>query len=374
MYKIVIIFLVFTNLALNICAQEGIKQNYAAGEVVSVNQSAGKITLQTKDGVIEVNLSPKTIYKKVSPENPKLSAAIETSINEISAGDKILVSGQVSPDRKSINPTTIYLMTKADISRKQEKEREEWRARGISGKIISLDVVNKRIIISARGFAGEKVVTIIPKDNVEYRKYAPDSIKFSDAKPSSYAELSVGDELRALGDRSPDGTTFSAEKIVFGSFKTAGGKITAIDPQKREIKIKDLLTDKEVTILVRPDTILKRFPAEIAAMFLSRGNQTFQPPQPKPANVPSERPQVRGGDFDDLLERFPSIRIEDLKVGDAIAVASTVGEAPNRLTAIKLLSGIEPFLEVQQAIQSRRSINGQGPGLNIPGLDAISFP
>jgi hypothetical protein len=364
-------------------AQEGIKTNYAAGEVASINESEKKIILQTKDGIIEVVLTAETEFKKVPPENPKLSAAVVVSASELSVGDKLLVIGTVSSDKKSIPAKVVYLITKSDIAKKQEKEREEWRTRGISGRVISLDVPNQRIIISARSMMGERTITIIPKQNAEYRRYAPDSVKFSDAKLSNYAEMSVGDLVRALGDRSPDGNTFTAEKIVFGSFKTLGGKITAIDPQKREIIIKDIISNKEITIVVSKDSLIKRFPAEFASMFLARmqGNMTFQPLQQKPSETQTgresvNRPQFRsnsGGDFDDLFERFPNVSFEDLKIGDAIAVSSTVGTIPNRFTAIKILSGIESFLEARQAFQNRRGFD-QPAGLNIPGLDAISFP
>lgn len=379
MKKFIIVSFAVINLFINALGQEGIKPNYAAGEVLSVNQEDKKIVVQTSDGTIEAILSAETAYKKVPPENPVPSAATSISVNEISAGDKVLVTGKVSPDKKTISAKTVYLITKSDIARKQEREREEWRTRGISGRVISLDVANKKIIISTRGMMGERLVTITPKENAEYRRYAPDSIKFSDAKLSSYAELKVGDQLRALGDRSPDGSNFTAEKIVFGSFKTAIGKITAIDLEKRELKIKDVLTDKEVTVVIKKDATMKKFPAEIAAMFLARSSGTFQPPQQrqgeKPAGNQPERPQFRGGDLDDMLERFPNVSLEELKVGDAIAISSTVGEIPNRLTAIKLLSGVEPFLEMQQAMQARRNANGQTTtGFTIPGLDGISFP
>lgn len=377
------LFVIFTSVTL-LSAQEGIKPNYAAGEVASINESEKKIVLQTKDGAIEVILTAETEFKKVSPENPKLSAAIVVSASELSVGDKLLVTGAVSSDRKSIPAKVVYLIAKSDIAKKQEKEREEWRTRGISGRVISLDVPNQRIIISARSMMGERTITIIPKQNAEYRRYAPDSVKFSDAKLSNYAEISVGDLVRALGDRSPDGNTFTAEKIVFGSFKTLGGKITAIDPQKREIIINDVISNKNVTIVVSKDSLIKRFPAEFASMFLARmqGNMIFQPPQQKLSETQAgreslNRPQFRsnggGGDFDDLFERFPNVNFEDLKIGDAIAVSSTVGATQNRFTAIKILSGIESFLEARQAFQNRRGFD-QPAGLNIPGLDVINFP
>jgi len=372
-YLTIFSFLILISITIG---QEGIKLNYAAGEVASINEAEKKIVLQTKDGSIEVLLSPDTKFKKVSPENPKISNAVESSLSELGIGDKLLVTGMVSSDKKSIPAKEVYLITKSDIAKKQEKEKEEWRIRGISGRVISLDIPNQKIIVSTRSMMGEKLVTIVPKQNAEYRRYAPDSVKFSDAKLSSYAEISVGDLIRALGDKSPDGNIFTAEKIVFGSFKTLGGKITAIDAQKREITIKDIISNKDVTIVVSKDSLMKKFPAEFASMFLAR--MQVQPPQQPPSgnqnpNRENQNRPFRGGDFDDLFERFPNVTLEDLKIGDAIAVSSTVGAVPNRFTAIKILSGVEPFIEARQSIQNRSGIN-PGAGLNIPGLDAISFP
>jgi hypothetical protein len=76
-----------------------------------------------------------------------------------------------------------------------------------------------------------------------------------------------------------------------------------------------------------------------------------------------------------MLERFPNITAADLKVGDMIAVSSTKGANLDRITAIKLLAGVEPFVRAAQmsaAAQgggSRRSVD-----LNIPGLDGFGAP
>ena len=49
--------------------------------------------------------------------------------------------------------------------------------------------------------AGTQSVVFPVTDKTEMRRYAPDSIKFADAKPSKFTELKVGDQLSALGDR-----------------------------------------------------------------------------------------------------------------------------------------------------------------------------
>jgi hypothetical protein len=83
-----------------------------------------------------------------------------------------------------------------------------------------------------------------------------------------------------------------------------------------------------------------------------------------------------GGSIDDMLDRFPNITVADLKVGDMIAASSTKGADSDRVTAIKLLSGVEPFLKAPQAAGARQNggQRGQDSGFTIPGLDGIGLP
>ena len=46
-------------------------------------------------------------------------------------------------------------------------------------------------------------------------RYAPNSVQFADAKPSNLAGLKVGDQLRALGTKSEDGSHYAADKSGF---------------------------------------------------------------------------------------------------------------------------------------------------------------
>ena len=81
----------------------------------------------------------------------------------------------------------------------------------------------------------------------------------------------------------------------------------------------------------------------------------------------------RAGGIDDMLERFPTITAADLKAGDVIAVSSSKNHTPDRITAIKVLAGVEPFLKAAQ-MQAAASGNRQvTQSLNIPGLDGIDI-
>jgi hypothetical protein len=71
--------------------------------------------------------------------------------------------------------------------------------------------------------------------------------------------------------------------------------------------------------------------------------------------------------MDDMMERFPDIKAADLKAGDMIALSSSKNGTMDRIKAIKLVAGVEPFLRAAQAAAGR---GGRGQvDINIPGLD-----
>jgi hypothetical protein len=76
-----------------------------------------------------------------------------------------------------------------------------------------------------------------------------------------------------------------------------------------------------------------------------------------------------------MLDRFPNITAADLKAGEVIAVSSTKNSSPDRITAIKLLAGVEPFLVAARAQAAAGGGRGQGGlSLDIPGLDGFGGP
>jgi hypothetical protein len=69
-----------------------------------------------------------------------------------------------------------------------------------------------------------------------------------------------------------------------------------------------------------------------------------------------------------VLERLPPITLAELKAGDMIIVSSTSGAEAGRVTAIAVVSGVEPLLNAMQASQSARPAGGGGqssPGTGI---------
>jgi hypothetical protein len=369
-------------------AQDAVKPSVVSGEVTSVTND--RIVLQTKDGAIDVALSDKTEFKRVSPEVPSIKNAAASSFTDIAVGDKVMVTGIMATDKKSIPARAVYLMTKTDIAGKQKKDQEQWRTRGISGQVAAVNPQTKEITVTSRGLMNETKTIVTPKETAAFRRYVQDSVSYNEAKTSSLDEIKVGDSIRALGDKSADGATFQAEEIVSGSFQTIGGTITAIDAAKNEITLSNIQTKKPVTVIIGQNSVLKQFPAEMAQRFsaMQSGGGAVQPPsgmaRPPQANQQTGGGQtapngmrpgggaggMRGaGGIDEMLERFPAITIADLKVGDMIAFSSTKNANADRVTAIKLLSGIEPFLKAPQTGGNNAGRRGADSGFSIPGLD-----
>jgi hypothetical protein len=384
--------------ALEIVAQTpvgGAKPSVVTGDVASV--SAAKIVLQTKDGAVDVTINDKTEFKRVPPENPVLKAAVASAVTEIGEGDKLLVTGFFSEDKKTLPARSVYLMTKSSIAERHQKESHEWATRGISGKVVKIDQATKQIGIEVRGLGNSTTVMVSPKDGAKYLRYAPNSVKFSEAKTSNILEIQPGDMMRALGDRSADGASFAAEELVTGAFQTMAGTVKTIDTAKNEVVITDLQTKKDVTVDLSLATTLKKFPAEMAqrlAQFQGGGGM-MRPSGGAPGGPPQGTPPAGGqagqagpggqggpgrggfggrGGIDEMLERFPNITAADLKAGDVIAVSSSKNGTPNHIVAIKLLAGVEPFLAAAAAAQAASGRPQSSQSLNIPGLDSLSFP
>ena len=369
-------------------ADSNITAKYAIGEIKTIDAAAKQLIIKTDAGsVVTVSLSDKTAYKRLAPGEQSLDKATDVALTDLAEGDRVMAQGTVAGDRKSVPAYRVVVMTKGDLARKQEAERLEWRRRGILGVITALKPETKEITISNRTMAGTQSVVIPVSDKTEMRRYAPDSIKFGDAKPSSFSELKVGDQLRALGERLPaDPLHFNPEKVVTGSFRTVGGVVTAIDPATGEIKINDLEKKRPLTIIVKQDAVLRRFPAGGpggpgggapggGAAGGGGGGQAGQggPARPQGAGGPGgPRP---GFNINDMLERLPTISIADVKVGDTIIVSSTQGVDPTRLTAISLVAGADALL----AMLAPRPQAGQAPnpaaGLGGSGISfGIGLP
>ncbi|MEP6921003.1 MAG: hypothetical protein ABI967_07750 [bacterium] len=380
---------------------KGITANGVIGEVKAIDGVVKQMVVKTDAGaLVTVVLTDATIYMRLAPGEKTLTNAAKITFAEVGEGDRVWARGKVADDHKTVPASALIVMNKVDIAKKQDSERAEWRRRGILGVVSALNPQTKEITISSRSMAGTQSV-ILPVEKVELRRYAPDSIKFDDARVSKFEELQVGDQLRALGERAPDGTRFTPEKVVTGSFRTVAGTVTAVDAAGGQIKITDLDKKQPLTIVVKQDAVLRKFPpaGEMGGMMMrGRGqgggaNGAADQPQPSgQAGGQNQQPGAAqggglgrgpgrsGGGFNiqDMLERLPTIAIADVKVGDTILVSSTKGADPTRLTAISLVSGADTLLNMiaaRQPQQTGQSAPNPAAGLGSGGVQfGIGLP
>jgi hypothetical protein len=371
------------------------KRSYVSGDVVSI--TATSIVLKTKDGDVNAELSDKTEIKRVPPGATSITAsAVASTLAEIAVGDRVTISGILAQDKKSTSALTVFLMKSGDISQQKQADAQKWATRGISGRVATANADTGQLSIEVRGMMGTQTVTVTPKPEAKFRRYKQDSIQYSESLESKFSDIQTGDMIRALGDRGPDGLSFAAEEIVTGAFKTVVGTVKSVDAAANQIVVTELQTNKDVTIAIGANSALKKIPDEMAQRMSQIGGGAGAPagqgggrPNGPPAGgPPAGQGQAPGGPgrggigggprggIDDMFERFDTIAAADLKVGSMIAVSSSKNGTAEKITAIKLLAGVEPFVRAAQAQSPAggRGRGGQQGGFTIPGLDGFDFP
>lgn len=287
------------------------------GVVTELKTETRQVIVKTAAGnEVTVTLSDRTTFMRIPPGEKTKDKFIPIAATDFGVGDSVFARGRMSADLKSMPALEFYVMSKTDIAQKRERERDEWTKRGIVGTVSSVNATTNEISVDTRTPAGPKPIVVATSAQTQFRRYAPDSVRFSDAKPSSFAEVKVGDQLRALGTKSADGARFTPEEIVAGSFQTIGGPITEINVEKQEIKINDLQSKQAVTVVVTKDSSMRKFTGT--------------------------------GDLQEVFDQLPTFTLQELKPGDSILVSSTKGADPQRVTAIAIVSGVAPLLQKAQ--------------------------
>ena len=334
----------------------------AAGSVVkpvgTVKAISGNsITLATDSGsTLTITIQDSTRMVRTLPGQKDLQGATKVSFSQLQVGDRMLVRGTLSDDGKSVAAASVIIMTGADIAAKQEREREDWRKRGMGGLVKAVDPANGTITLTVSGMGGTKTAVVhISKDTI-IRRYAPDSVKFDDAKPGTLDQIQPGDQLRARGAKNADGSELTADEIVSGKFRNVAGPVVATDAATNSVTVQDLLTQSHVTLKLAPESQLRNLPpmvAERIAMRLKGGgsppgaaNGAAQNTSGSASGSSSDGGRRPGGapDFQQMLDRMPAVTLADLQKGNVIMAVATEGSASTAPTAITLLTGVEAIL------------------------------
>ena len=252
----------------------------------------------------------------------------------------------------------------------------------MGGVVSKVDPATGTVTISISGIGGKKEIAVHTTRNTVFRRYAPDSVKFDDAKPSTLAEIRPGDQLRTRGESSPDSLQLTADEVVTGSFRNVAGTVNSADASVGTLSVQDLLSKKPVVVKITPESQLHKLPPEFAQRIAMRlkamlpgkpgtgaapattgtGGQSAPPNGTKPGTDMNGRVgpggmnaagrPAGGGDFQQMLNRLPAVTLADLHKGDAVLIVATEGSAAGGATAITLLSGVEPILEAAPSSQA----------------------
>ena len=323
-----------------------------SGTVAAVKADANQLSLKGDKGEeVTVTTTDRTLILRIPPGETDPKKGSKIALSALSPGDRAVIIGATPADPKAWTATAVLVMSKSDVAGLQQKDQEDWKKRGTTGTVTAIDPAAKTVTIKS----GSRTFTVQPSDKTSFHRYAPDSARFSDARPSSFAEIKTGDQLRVLGNKSENGASIQAEKIAFGSFRQIAATVTAINPQTGELTVKDLATRKPLTIKVDADSTMRKLPEQAARMLARRyapGAQQAQgagagappPGAGRGGGMPGGGSGGRGGDVSQMLDNLPALPLSELKPGDAIMVSTTQGTEAGRVTAIMLLAGVEPLL------------------------------
>ena len=139
-------------------------------------------------------------------------------------------------------------------------KRTAWIGRGAASPAWWPPKSGNDVTLKIRTLGGESQAVVTVTETTTFKRYAPDSVKFAEARNSKLAEIGVGDQVRARGVKSEDGLKVTAEDVVFGTFVTKAGTITAVNAETREITVKDLANNKPLVIRVTADSQIKKMP------------------------------------------------------------------------------------------------------------------
>ena len=349
---------------------------------MAVDAAAKQLTVKSDAGTsYSVKLQDSTLFMRMQPGETDIKKATKIALADIGVGDRVSARGAVSEEDKTVPAKTIIVMTKTDLAKRHEMDREAWQ-KGIVGIVSAVSAESKEITVTQRG-AGAKTMVIDIAKNPTFLRYAAGSNRFDEAKPGTFADIKPGDNLRARGVKNEDGTKLAADQVLSGAFVTMAATVISVDTVNGIVKVNDLQTKKPVEIRTTSETMVRRIPEMMATMMARRMNPATAgapgapgggpgmggPPGgvapgggrpgmeggPRPGGMPgSGAPGGPGGggpgaggrgggsfDLHDALERMAPMPLMELKPGEPVIISSTKGTS---LTAITLVAGVEPFL------------------------------
>lgn len=364
-------------------------QNRLVGEVQTANSAAGEFTIKTDDGrTVTLKTEARVSLLRIPPGEANTQNAAKITLADVSVGDRVFARGALSTDGKSFSARQVVVANKQAVAQTQEAQRADWQRRGIFGRIEAINAEKKEITIRTRSRdAGAQTVVVDASGKVKFSRNAPDSARPQDAMPSSFADLKVGDQLRARGERSSDGTRFTAEEITTSNIQRTGGTVVSVNAAANELVVHNDQTGQTQTIIIGQRSLLRRITPELAQQMAERraqaggggangaggqrrGNGDGTRANGQGAGGEQRRGPGggnRGGGFQEMLQSLPAVSLSELKKGDVVLVTgSQSGADKSRITAMTLITGDADFLKRLIQLQGRPNRDGQNMSPGLP--------
>jgi hypothetical protein len=366
--------------------------NTAARPSGTIKTISGNTILLISDERAEITIVVQGAARivAVAPGQKDLQNAKSIQLQDLQAGDRIVVRGTVGADGKTILANSVLAMKKADVTDKQARDREDWQKNGIGGLVRAVDPASGTITIGVMYAAGPKEVTVRASKSTIVRRYAPDSVQFDKATLSSLDQLKPGDQLRARGSHAAGESDFLATEIVTGSFRNIAGTVSSIDAANGSVQVDDLITKKSIQIKITQESQVRKLPPPMAQRIAMRlkggsspdtaapgashsGASSADSSSPSGVNGNGAPPSGstggrNGADLQQMILRMPPSTLGDFQQGDAVMVVATQGADEAQATAITLLGGVEPILASSSKAEARSLLspwslsNGGGGG------------
>jgi Domain of unknown function (DUF5666) len=351
------------------------------GTVKSISGSTLVVNPDGGGAEVTVSVQDSTRIVRLPPGSTDLKAATPMELKDVQIGDRMLLRGAAGATPDTMVAASIIVMKQADVAQKQQQDLQDWQKRGAGGIVTAVDTAAESITVAVT-----PTVTFVVKTskNTVYLRYASDSIKFSDAKKGTFDQIKAGDQLRARGNRSADGKELAAEEVISGAFRNIAGTISSVDTATNSITVKDILAKKSVVVKLTADSQVRKLPPQLAqriAFFLKGSpggsSQAVAASGPSSGGGPGGAsggqpagPRPGGGmDFQQMISRLPAVALAELQKEDAVMIVSTLGSGGSEVTAITLLSGVEPILTASPNGMSAAALLS-GWNLSAPGGDA----
>lgn len=349
-----------------LAAQAPAAMDQVLGTVTAVNSGEKTFTVKDDKTGTEFTVSAENArrFLKVPPGEKDLKKAKAIDASQITVGDRLLARGHKDPSAPKLNALIVIVMTAGELQQRHQAELADWQKRGTHGTLASVDAAAKQLTMTERTPTGPQTVTVVTTPTTQFTRYAKNSVKYSDAKPSTFAALQPGDQLRVLGDKSADGTKITAEQILSGAFETVPATIVSISPDGKQLQATNIRTRQPLTVTLTDESAIRRLPPAMAEGLARRmrggsaGANGAAPGSAPPPNEPAAGPRPAGGangDMSQILERLPKASVSDLKPGEQVVVSGGVGEDKSHLTAINVIAGVEPLFAAPKQGGSKRS-------------------